>query len=230
MMYHPQTHIPLRSILGVLQIGIKSQDTVMSDSEDSTVTYTEVPKDEVLPAEEQPLPDAASPTADSSGYVPESDPEEDPEEDDEEDPEEDPADYLVDVGDDGDDEDESSDDDEDDDVDIEGDEEEEEHPAPADSTSVALLAVDHAPSAEETKPFETDKFGATPPPHPAYRVTARMSIRDEPPTPFWSEAEIARPLAIPSPPPITTFLMFVTTTSDSLTTTTSTGFTSTTTC
>ncbi|GJY28825.1 putative reverse transcriptase domain-containing protein [Tanacetum coccineum] len=41
------THIPLRPNLGVLQIGIKSQgyrelDLVMSDSEDSTVTYTEV--------------------------------------------------------------------------------------------------------------------------------------------------------------------------------------------
>ncbi|GKC60600.1 hypothetical protein Tco_1088198 [Tanacetum coccineum] len=155
------------------------------------------PEDEVLPAEEQPLPAAASPTVDSPGYVPESDLEEDPEEDDEEDPEEDPADG----GDDGDDEDESSDDDEDDDVDIEGDEEEEEHPAPADSTVVALPAVDQAPSAEETEPFETDESAATPPPHPAYRVTARMSIRDEPPTPFWSEAEVARLLAIPSPPP-----------------------------
>ncbi|GJW03102.1 hypothetical protein Tco_1561958 [Tanacetum coccineum] len=43
----PRTLIPLRAILGVLQIGIKSQgyrepDTVMSDSEDSTVTYTAV--------------------------------------------------------------------------------------------------------------------------------------------------------------------------------------------
>ncbi|GJT87269.1 hypothetical protein Tco_1068986 [Tanacetum coccineum] len=81
-------------------------------------------EDEVLPAEEQPLPTAALPTADSPGYVPESDPEEDPEEDDDEDPEEDPADYPADRGDDGDDEDESSDDDEDDDVDIEEDEEE----------------------------------------------------------------------------------------------------------
>ncbi|GJX62485.1 hypothetical protein Tco_0295385 [Tanacetum coccineum] len=128
----------------------------MSDSEDSTVTYTEAPpspdyvlgpeepkhappspiyvpyvpepaypefmppEDEVFPAKEQPLPAAVSPTADSLGYVPESDPEEDPEEDDDEDPEEDPTDYPTDEGDDGDDEDESSDDDEDDDVDIEG--------------------------------------------------------------------------------------------------------------
>ncbi|GKE14894.1 hypothetical protein Tco_1422471 [Tanacetum coccineum] len=42
MKYHPQTYIPLRSILGVLQIGMKSQDIVMSDSKDSTVTYTAV--------------------------------------------------------------------------------------------------------------------------------------------------------------------------------------------
>ncbi|GJV00267.1 hypothetical protein Tco_1329537 [Tanacetum coccineum] len=56
------------------------------------------PEDEVLPAEEQPLLAASSPTADSPGYVSESDPEEDPEEDDDEDPEEDPADYSADGG------------------------------------------------------------------------------------------------------------------------------------
>ncbi|GJR01788.1 hypothetical protein Tco_0524772 [Tanacetum coccineum] len=289
MMYYPQTHIPLRSILGVLQIGIKSQDTVMSDSEDFTVTYTEVSSlfedlsdigspgvvgpeyeglpwmlddpyvhhlyqhvpeasfitdinatgDEVLPTEEQPLPadessdectrevsspfeglsDIGSPgvAPPSPDYMP--GPEE-PEQapplpdfvpepvypefmplEDEEDPEEDPADYPADGRDNDDDKDESFDDDEDDDVDIKGDEEEEEHPTPADSTTVALPAVDHAPFAEETGPFKIDESAATPPPHPAYCVTARMSIRDKPPTPFWSEAEIARLLAIPSPPP-----------------------------
>ncbi|GJZ54869.1 hypothetical protein Tco_0610062, partial [Tanacetum coccineum] len=114
---------------------------------------------------------------------------------------EDPNDYPADRGDDSDDEDESSDDDEDDDVDIERDEEEEELPAPADSTAIALPAVDHAPSAEETEPFETDESATTPPPHPAYRVTARILIRDEPPTPFWSDTEVARLLAIPTPPP-----------------------------
>nr|GEX15982.1 hypothetical protein [Tanacetum cinerariifolium] len=133
-----ETHIPLRPNLGVLQIGIKSQDIVISDSEDSTVTYTSIsnyeepsnvgssrvvvygydgllmhppspdyvpcpehppspayvlefvpepvypkfmpPEDDVLPAEEQPLLAAASPTARSPGYVTESDLEEDPEE------------------------------------------------------------------------------------------------------------------------------------------------------
>ncbi|GJT31394.1 hypothetical protein Tco_0911669 [Tanacetum coccineum] len=243
----------------------QDSDTIMSDSEDSTVTYTDVsspfgglsdirspgvdgppvmpedpyayvvaafqvppspdyvpgpeyplspdfvlepvypefmpPKDEVLPAEEQPLPAATSPTADSPCYVPKSDPKEDPEEEDNEEPEEDHADYLADGGDDGDDEDESSDDDEDEDVDIEGDEEEEEHPAPADSTAVALPAVDQAPSAEETKPFETDESVATLPPHPAYLVTTRILIQDEPPTPFWSDTKVARLFAMPTLPP-----------------------------
>ncbi|GJS37953.1 putative reverse transcriptase domain-containing protein [Tanacetum coccineum] len=219
-----------------------SSNTVMSDSEDSTVTYTAVsspfgglsdigspgvvgpeheglpwmlddpyvqpvypkfmpPEDEILPAEEQPLPAADSPTADSPGYIPESDPEEDPEEDDDEDPEEDPADYPADGGDDGDDEDEPSDDDEDEEVDIEADdEEEEEHPAPADSTTVALPAIDQALSAEETEPFETDESLATPPPHPAYRVTVRIFIPAPVPTPVWSDAEVARLLAISTPP------------------------------
>ncbi|GJV04462.1 hypothetical protein Tco_1338031 [Tanacetum coccineum] len=101
--------------------------------------YFKPPEDEVLPAKEQPLPTAASPTADSPGYVPESDPEEDPEEDDDEDLEEDPANYPADGGDNGDDEDESSYDEEDDDVYIK---EEEEHPAPAESTAIALPAVE----------------------------------------------------------------------------------------
>ncbi|GKG62124.1 hypothetical protein Tco_0632028, partial [Tanacetum coccineum] len=59
-------------------------------------------EDEILPAEEQPLPAAALPTANTPGYVPVSDLEEEPEEDDE-DPEEDPADYPADRDDDNDD-------------------------------------------------------------------------------------------------------------------------------
>ncbi|GJX05746.1 hypothetical protein Tco_0193678 [Tanacetum coccineum] len=99
-------------------------------------------EDEVFPAEEQPLPAAASPTGQSPNYVSESDPEADPEEDDNEDPKEDPVDYPADGGDEDDDEDESSKDDEDEEVDIEADdEEEEEHPAPANSVVVALLAT-----------------------------------------------------------------------------------------
>ncbi|GJZ70801.1 retrovirus-related pol polyprotein from transposon TNT 1-94 [Tanacetum coccineum] len=78
-------------------------------------------------------------------------------------------------------------------------EEEEEHPAPADSAVVALPAADQAPSAEETEPFETDESAATPPPHPAYRVTARISIPAPVPTPVWSNAEVAKLLDISTP-------------------------------
>ncbi|GKF06588.1 hypothetical protein Tco_0037256, partial [Tanacetum coccineum] len=74
-------------------------------------------------------------------------------------------------------------------------------PTPADSTTVTLPAVEHALSTKETKPFETNESAATPPPHPAYRVTARISIRDKPPTPIWSDTEVARLLVIPTPPP-----------------------------
>ncbi|GJR61877.1 hypothetical protein Tco_1504039 [Tanacetum coccineum] len=133
-----------------------------------------MPLDEdILLAEEQPLPVAISPTADSPGYIPESDLEDDPEEDDE-DPKEDPIDYPADGGDDGDDEDESFDDDEDDDdVDIE----------------------EHASSAEETEPFETDETAATPPPHPVARLLAIPTLPPSPLSP-WSS-----PLPqIPSPP------------------------------
>ncbi|GKE73644.1 hypothetical protein Tco_1535685, partial [Tanacetum coccineum] len=89
-------------------------------------------EDEILSAEEQPLPAAASPTADSLGYVLESDPEEEPEADDDEDPEEDPADYPADQDDDKEEPSEDDADDEDEDED-EDEEEEEEHPASADS-------------------------------------------------------------------------------------------------
>ncbi|GKE44261.1 hypothetical protein Tco_1471545, partial [Tanacetum coccineum] len=157
-------------------------------------------EDEVFPAEEQPLPAAASPTAQSPNYVPESDPEEDPEEDDDEDPEEDPVDYPADGGNDGDDEDESSEDDDDVDIEADDDEEEEEHPAPADSTTVALPPANQALFTKETDPFETDEYAATPPPHPAYPVIARISIPAPVPTPVWSDAEVARLLAISTPP------------------------------
>ncbi|GKD80825.1 hypothetical protein Tco_1347664, partial [Tanacetum coccineum] len=96
--------------------------------------------------------------------------------------------------------DEPSDDDEDEEVDIEADDEEEEHPAPADSTAVALPAIDQAPSAEETEPFETDESTPTPPPYPAYRVTARISIRDETPISLSPREEVERLLDMPTPP------------------------------
>ncbi|GKA12128.1 hypothetical protein Tco_0691674 [Tanacetum coccineum] len=175
--------------------------------------YVPGPKhaDDEIVAEDQPGAEDASPTAQSPDYVPETDPEADPEEDDDEDPEEDPIDYPADGGDDGDDE-MDIEEDEDDDMDIEADEEdeddemdvevdeeaEEEHPAPAYPVVVALPAT--APSAEETEPFETDESAATPPPHPAYRMTARITIPEPVPVPAWSDSEVARLLAISSPP------------------------------
>nr|GFC17856.1 hypothetical protein [Tanacetum cinerariifolium] len=132
--------------------------------------------DDEIVAEDQPYAEDVSPIAQSPEYVPESDFEMHPEDDGEEDPEEDHVDYPADGGDDDDDEEESLEDEEDDEMDVEANEEEEEHPAPADSVVVALTAADQAPSAEETEPFETDESAATPPPHPAYRTTARISI------------------------------------------------------
>nr|GFD39865.1 hypothetical protein [Tanacetum cinerariifolium] len=142
----------------------------------------------------------ASPIAQSLEYVPASDFEAHSEDDDNEDPEEDPVDYLADGGDDGDDEEESSKDDEDDEMDIKADEEEEEHPSPADPVVVAPTAADQAPSAKKTEPFETDESAATPPPHPAYRMTARISIPAPVPIPAWTDSEVVRLLSISSPP------------------------------
>ncbi|GKD68346.1 hypothetical protein Tco_1322436 [Tanacetum coccineum] len=163
------------------------------------------PSPDYVPGPEEP--EQAPPSPD---YVPGpehadddiSDAEADPEEDDDEDPEEDPVDYPAEGGYGGDDKEVSSEDDGDDDIDMEADEdeEEEEHSAPADSVVVALPAMDQAPSAEETEPFETDESAATPPPHPAYRVTARISIPAPVPTPVWSDAEVARLLAISTLP------------------------------
>ncbi|GKA26585.1 hypothetical protein Tco_0712694, partial [Tanacetum coccineum] len=132
-------------------------------------------EDEILPAEEQPLPAATSPTADPPGYVPESDPEEEPEEDNE-DPEEDPADYPADRDDDDDEDDEEpSGDNANDEDEDEDEEEEEEHPAPADSIP------------------------------PVHRMTARISIRDEPSIslPPREEFEILLALTTPPPSPLT---------------------------
>ncbi|GKF32876.1 hypothetical protein Tco_0102674, partial [Tanacetum coccineum] len=163
----------------------------MSDSDESGVTYTEISStfeelsnigspgvvpspDYILGSEEPQSPPLLDyvPEPIYPEYMPQED-----EEDDDEDPEEDPVDYPADGGDDGDDEEGSSKDDEDNDMDIEADDDddEEEHPAPADPVVVALPVADQAPSAEETEPFETDESVATPPPHPAYHVTARIS-------------------------------------------------------
>nr|GEY15503.1 putative reverse transcriptase domain-containing protein [Tanacetum cinerariifolium] len=155
--------------------------------------------DDEIVAEDQPYAEDAAPTAQSPEYVPESDFKAYLEEDDDEDPEEDPVDYPADGGDNGDDEEGFLKDDEDDDMEIEADEEEE-HPAPADSVVVTLPAADQVSSAEETEPFETDESVATPPPHPAYRMITMISILAPVPVPAWSDSEVARLLAMFTPP------------------------------
>nr|GFB46886.1 hypothetical protein [Tanacetum cinerariifolium] len=124
------------------------------------------PKDDVFPAEEQPLPAAASLTADSPGYIPESDPDEDSKDDDE-DSEEDPADYPADHDEEEEDK-EPSGDDADEEQDEDDDDEEEEHPASADSI----------------------------PPPPALRVMARISFRPQPPTLSFTKEDVERFLAM----------------------------------
>ncbi|GJU18175.1 hypothetical protein Tco_1146141 [Tanacetum coccineum] len=95
-----------------------------------------------------------------------------PEADDDEDPEEDPADYPADRDDDDDEEEEEpSGDDADDEDEDEDEEEEEEHPAPADSVP------------------------------PVHRMTARISIRDEPSISLPPREEVERLLALTTPPP-----------------------------
>nr|GEZ53497.1 hypothetical protein [Tanacetum cinerariifolium] len=113
--------------------------------------YVPGPEDPEQAPPSHPLPAAASPTAESPGYIPESDPDVDPKEDNDEDPEEDPADYPADHDDEEEEEEPSGDDadEEDKEQDEDDNDEEEEHPASADSI----------------------------PPPPALRVTARISFR-----------------------------------------------------
>ncbi|GJZ39597.1 putative reverse transcriptase domain-containing protein [Tanacetum coccineum] len=179
----------------------------MSDSEDSTVTYTEVYSpfeglsdigssgvdglpmmledpyveaalqappsldyDEAFPVEEQPLPATVLPTADSPGYIADSDLKEDPEED--------LVDYPVDGGDDDDGDDESSDDDKDDDDDVEEDEEEE-HPAPADSVPPPVHHLSPLPQIPSPPLPVSSPVPVSPPPlpdNPTYPLGCRAAM------------------------------------------------------
>ncbi|GJU23535.1 putative reverse transcriptase domain-containing protein [Tanacetum coccineum] len=152
-------------------------------------------------AEEQPLPPVVSPTAESPGYVVESDPEEDPEEYEDDETEDGPVDYPMDGGEDGDDDDgDSSGDDADDededeeDEDEEDEEEEEEHLAPADS-AVVVPTVELVSPPEGTEPV-------TPPPSTDITTTgARITVRLQASISLPPEAEVERLLAMPTPPP-----------------------------
>ncbi|GKB00946.1 hypothetical protein Tco_0828990 [Tanacetum coccineum] len=183
--------------------GYREPDTVMSDSEDSTVTYTAVSspfgglsdirslgvdRPPVMPEDPYayPLSTAVSPTADSPGYVPE----EDPEEDDDEDPEEDPDVFPNTV------------------------EWRREHTVCDSYLAVAYQNVDQALSAEETKPYEPPKpfwFDTkvarllaipTPPPSPLSPWSSPLPQIPSPPLPpILSLLPVSPPLLVSSPPP-----------------------------
>nr|GFC12859.1 hypothetical protein [Tanacetum cinerariifolium] len=164
------------------------------------------PADDMLPAEEQPLPDAVSPTAESLGYIMESEPEMEPEvnDGDDEKSEGDSVDYPTsegdnDANDDGNDLSEDDANDEDEEESSNSEEEEEEHlaltvpvPAPAQYSSVS--------ESDETEPFKEGETAATPPPF-RYRIAARISIQPHILLSFRTESEVERLLAIPTPPP-----------------------------
>ncbi|GKF09328.1 hypothetical protein Tco_0043552, partial [Tanacetum coccineum] len=147
--------------------------------------------------EEQPLPPVYLPTAESPGYVFESDPKEDLEEYEDDETEDGPVDYLMDGGEDGDDDDGDShgDDADDEDEDEEDeDEEEEEHLAPDDST-VVVPTVELVSPPKGTEPV-------TPPPSTDITTTgARIIVRLQASISLPPEAEVERLLAMPTLPP-----------------------------
>nr|GFA75587.1 hypothetical protein [Tanacetum cinerariifolium] len=142
-------------------------------------------EDDVFPAEEQPLPAAASPTAESPGYIPESDLDEDPEEDDDEDPEEDPADYLADH-----------------------DDEEEEHPTSADSIPpppalcvTARISFRPQPLILSFTKDDAERFLAMPIPPPSTLTPLSSSLPQIPSPPLPASPHILLiPLPAASPP------------------------------
>ncbi|GKC26907.1 hypothetical protein Tco_1034201 [Tanacetum coccineum] len=157
------------------------------------------PEDDVFSVEEQPLPAAVSPTADSPGYITESNPKEDPEEDDE-DLEEDPADYPASRDDDDEEEDESSGDNAGD----EEDEDEEEEPlAPADSvpppayhTTARMFIRAQTPIPFPSEAVVDRLFAiSTPPPSPLTSYSSPLPHIPSPPLP------VSSPLPM-SPPPL----------------------------
>ncbi|GJZ99567.1 hypothetical protein Tco_0672118 [Tanacetum coccineum] len=150
-----------------------------------------------FPALGKALPPIDSPTAESPGYITESDPEEDPEGYEDDETEDGPVDYPMDGGDDGDDDDgdSSRDDarDEDEDEEDEEDEEEEEHLAPADSTTV-IPADEPVSPPEGTEP-------AIPPPSTDITIGARITVRPQASISLPPEAEVERLLTMTTPSP-----------------------------
>nr|GEV88184.1 putative reverse transcriptase domain-containing protein [Tanacetum cinerariifolium] len=160
--------------------------------------YIPLEDEHILSAEEQPLPPVL-PTAESLGYVAESNLKEDLEEYEDDKTEDGPVDYPMDGGDDGDDDDgdSSRDDADDEDEDEEDNEEEEEYLAPADS-AVVIPTDELVALPKETEPV-------IPPPSTNTATTrARITVRLQAVISLPPEAErLARctaPAALLSPP------------------------------
>ncbi|GJS90248.1 hypothetical protein Tco_0772884, partial [Tanacetum coccineum] len=128
-----------------------------------------------------------SPTAESPGYVTESNPEEDPDEYDDDATEDGPIDYPMDKGYDGDDDDDDSSGDDADGEDEDDDEEEEEH--------LAIVPVDEPVFPPEgTEPV-------IPPPSTDITIGARITVRPQIFISLPPEAEVERLLAMTTPSP-----------------------------
>ncbi|GKC45019.1 hypothetical protein Tco_1062741 [Tanacetum coccineum] len=156
--------------------------------------YIPLKDEHVFPIEEQPLPPVDSPTAESLGYVAESDPEEDLEEYEDDEAEVGLVDYPVDGGDNGDDDDGDLSGDEADDEDEEDEEEEEELLAPADSV-VVVPTIEFVSPLKGTEPI-------IPPPSTNITTTgARITVRLQASISLPPEAEVESLLAMPTPPP-----------------------------
>nr|GFB81370.1 hypothetical protein [Tanacetum cinerariifolium] len=158
--------------------------------------YIPLEDEHILSAEEQPLPPIVSPTAESPGYVTESDPKEDPEEYEEDETEDGPVGYPMDRGDDGDDDGNSSGYDADNKDKDEEDEEEEEEERFARADSAVVIPIDELASPPKgTEPI-------IPPPSTDTATTgARITIRPQTFISLPPEAEVERLLAMPTPPP-----------------------------
>ncbi|GJV03185.1 hypothetical protein Tco_1336754 [Tanacetum coccineum] len=196
-------HSAAYSDLGVLQIGIRAK-VIENQAHDPDYVlepiypeYIPLEDEHEFLAEEQPLPPVDSPTAESPGYVIESDPEEDPEEYEDDETEDGPVDYPIDGGDDGDDDDgdSSRDDANNEDEDEEDEEEEEEHLAPADSAIVIPVDEPVFPP-EGTEPAEVERLLAITTP------SSSPPISLSPPSAEERLARCTAPPAHSSPPPV----------------------------
>ncbi|GKB28458.1 hypothetical protein Tco_0867859 [Tanacetum coccineum] len=162
-------------------------DEEVSDGEPIYPEYIPLEDEHVFPVEEQPLPPVDSLTADSPGYVTESDLEEDLEEYEDDETEDGPVDYPMDGGEDGDDDDGDS-------FGDDAEEEKEEHPAPADSGVVV-------PTVELVSPTEGTKHVIPPPSTDISTTGARITVWLQDSISLPPEAKVERLLAMPTPSP-----------------------------